>query len=261
MNILSLRKQSGLTQQDLAKKIGCNQHSISSWERGTREPDIHMLCSLADVFDVTLDVLVGRKVLKNNDNEIVSNTRKDFDIDDIFDIKKLRNRRNITQLELATELNVTQSTVSKWEKDCKKITLDQATKIVHYFNLPLISIFQTDQTESNSLFSNYEKVELIKEIETLSEKECLILIKFLEMLQVIKPFETKMEVAKSSPVIIDFKKFRLKLKLSQTDIAKNLGITQQTYANYENGTTQAPYKFLIAFAKMFNTSIDAIIHI
>lgn len=254
MNILNLRKRIGLTQQELAQKIGCNQHSVSSWENGTREPNIQTLCALADIFDVSLDKLVGREIAKNN--ERILQDMKVFGNDEIFNIKKLRKRHNITQIELANELNVTQTTVSKWEKDSKKLSLEQAIKIAQYFNLPSIS-FVARKPENLSCI----KKELIEKIKTLSEKEGHLLYKFLEIIQIFQTPTREFKPIVSSNVIIDLKRFRLKSKLSQTDIAKKLGITQQTYANYENGTTQAPYKFLISFANIFNTSIDEIIHI
>ena len=57
-NIKFFRKQMGLTQEDLAKKLCGKKSLISNYENGYSTPDIFTLCKLADIFDVTLDELV-----------------------------------------------------------------------------------------------------------------------------------------------------------------------------------------------------------
>ena len=57
-NIAELRKSSGLTQLELAEKLNYSDKSVSKWERGESLPDIVVLKSVADLFEVTLDYLV-----------------------------------------------------------------------------------------------------------------------------------------------------------------------------------------------------------
>ena len=59
-NILELRKQKNITQEDLAAELGVTATAISKWENNYTLPDILMLCALADYFDVTTDELLGR---------------------------------------------------------------------------------------------------------------------------------------------------------------------------------------------------------
>lgn len=56
-----LRLEKNMTQRQLAAKIGVDRTSLSSYEHSKRTPDIFILCRMADVFDVSLDDLVGRK--------------------------------------------------------------------------------------------------------------------------------------------------------------------------------------------------------
>ena len=79
MNLLNLRIQNGLTQSKLAKKIGYGQHAISTWEKGTREPNIATLCSLADVFNISLDELVGRDYKKVATQELTESQQNLID--------------------------------------------------------------------------------------------------------------------------------------------------------------------------------------
>lgn len=58
--IVSLRKEKGMTQAELAKYMGISQSTLSYWERGDYEPDFSQLIKLADFFDVTIDYLLSR---------------------------------------------------------------------------------------------------------------------------------------------------------------------------------------------------------
>ena len=59
-NILALRKQKNVTQEELAAELGVTAAAVSKWENGYTLPDILMLCAVADFFCVTTDELLGR---------------------------------------------------------------------------------------------------------------------------------------------------------------------------------------------------------
>ena len=56
-----LRKEYNLSQQKLSGYIDVTQQCISEWEKGNMEPTLSNLIKLADVFDVSIDFLAGRK--------------------------------------------------------------------------------------------------------------------------------------------------------------------------------------------------------
>ena len=60
-NLKFLRRKAGLTQAELAKKMHLKQYNISDYEIGRIEPNIAKLVHFADIFNVSLDTLVGRK--------------------------------------------------------------------------------------------------------------------------------------------------------------------------------------------------------
>lgn len=53
------RKQSGITQEQLAAKLGVTAQAVSKWENGSY-PDGDLLPKIADIFDVSIDNLYGR---------------------------------------------------------------------------------------------------------------------------------------------------------------------------------------------------------
>lgn len=57
--LLELRKDAGLTQDDLAAILNINKHSISSYERDKSEPPDAIKIAIAQYFDVSVDYLLG----------------------------------------------------------------------------------------------------------------------------------------------------------------------------------------------------------
>lgn len=58
--IANLRKEKGVTQEDLAKKVGISTQAVSKWECGGM-PDAELLPQIADYFNVSIDRLFGRE--------------------------------------------------------------------------------------------------------------------------------------------------------------------------------------------------------
>lgn len=59
--IAQLRKESGLTQEQLAEKLGVTAQAVSKWENDAACPDISLLPLLADIFGVSVDFLLGKE--------------------------------------------------------------------------------------------------------------------------------------------------------------------------------------------------------
>ena len=55
----SLRKEAGMTQTDLAKRLGVTKSVVSYYERQERSPSPDVLIQLTDIFHVTSDYLIG----------------------------------------------------------------------------------------------------------------------------------------------------------------------------------------------------------
>lgn len=58
-NIADLRKDSGMTQEQLAEILGVSSQTISKWENEVTMPDIMLLPVIAGCFDITVDELYG----------------------------------------------------------------------------------------------------------------------------------------------------------------------------------------------------------
>ena len=66
MNIKDIRIRRGLTQAEVADSLGVSSVVYSRYETGTRQPSIDLLIQMADIFDVSVDYLVGRKDIEDS---------------------------------------------------------------------------------------------------------------------------------------------------------------------------------------------------
>ena len=73
--IMNLRKKNGLSQEELAEKIGVARQTISKWELGETAPDLKQAKELSKIFNVSLDELTNNDI-KNILVEKTSNTEK-----------------------------------------------------------------------------------------------------------------------------------------------------------------------------------------
>lgn len=73
MLISETRKQKGMTQLELAEKMGVTDKAVSKWERDLSCPDVSSLPTLAQVLDLSLDELIqGKSEKSETGNKIAS---------------------------------------------------------------------------------------------------------------------------------------------------------------------------------------------
>lgn len=58
--LTQLRESLGLSKAEVARRLHVGNTTYSNWEYGLREPNIDMIVTLADFFDVSTDYLLGR---------------------------------------------------------------------------------------------------------------------------------------------------------------------------------------------------------
>lgn len=75
--IYKFRRKSGLSQEQLAEKIGVSRQAISKWESGTSKPEIEKLLALSECFNISLDELVKDEVAKQETSEVPQKSEED----------------------------------------------------------------------------------------------------------------------------------------------------------------------------------------
>lgn len=76
--LISLRKERGLSQEDIGKLINKKRSTISGYETEGKEPDIETLCFLANYFGVSTDYLMGKSDKRNNVDIVFLNDLQNF---------------------------------------------------------------------------------------------------------------------------------------------------------------------------------------
>ena len=63
-NLKKYRILKNLTQEDVAEYLGITPQSVSKWERGESYPDITFLPALANIFETSVDLLIGMDTIR-----------------------------------------------------------------------------------------------------------------------------------------------------------------------------------------------------
>ena len=90
-NIKIIRKDRGLTQEELAIRVNVVRQTVSKWEKGLSVPDSDMLQKIADVLEVSVSQLLGREEELGKDrNEVAEQLSR---INEQLAIKNRRAKR------------------------------------------------------------------------------------------------------------------------------------------------------------------------
>ncbi|MDQ0222623.1 helix-turn-helix domain-containing protein [Streptococcus moroccensis] len=72
--IFTLRKEAGLSQEQLAERLNLSRQSISKWESGQSQPEINHIVKLSQIFNVTTDFLLKEEGANTNPDDKVFQT-------------------------------------------------------------------------------------------------------------------------------------------------------------------------------------------
>lgn len=75
--IMGCRKGLGLTQDQLAERLGVSAQAVSKWENDQSCPDITTLPRLAEIFGVSIDELLGHATERGYEGALVSGTKEE----------------------------------------------------------------------------------------------------------------------------------------------------------------------------------------
>ncbi|MBR3293591.1 MAG: helix-turn-helix domain-containing protein [Oscillospiraceae bacterium] len=127
----SFRIAQGLTQEDLARRIGMKKQNISRYENSEREPNIRTAKAIADALGVTLQELTLGDSSSAPDN-ILSMPRMFGDV-----LRQLRLESKLTQKELSSILGVSESTVGMYERNQREPSFEMLEAIADFFNVDM----------------------------------------------------------------------------------------------------------------------------
>ena len=87
-----LRKEKGLTQEQLAEKMSVSGRTVSRWETGSNMPDLDILIELSDLYDVDIrELLDGERKSEKMDQELKETIEKVADYSNEMKKRFIRN--------------------------------------------------------------------------------------------------------------------------------------------------------------------------
>lgn len=79
-----LREKKGITQQQLADALNLSKNAISHYEKGINMPNLDTVQNIADIFDVSVDYLLGRTSIRFSFSALKSAFTKGSTVDDFL---------------------------------------------------------------------------------------------------------------------------------------------------------------------------------
>jgi len=127
--IKSLRIEAGLTQAQLAQRIGVHGQSVSKWERNLMLPDLAVFAVLSKQFGVSLEALVGF----DSEGRVYDQPFCQERISQA--IIELRKGLGLSQAEFAAKISESSHSVSKWERGIIYPDIEKITKLATVFGV------------------------------------------------------------------------------------------------------------------------------
>lgn len=77
-NLQKLRKEKGISQEQLAEQLGVTRQSVSKWESGASYPEMDKIVALCNMFHCDLDVLINKDVMEERERKDASGVVKNL---------------------------------------------------------------------------------------------------------------------------------------------------------------------------------------
>lgn len=94
-NLKILRKNKGLSQEELSVKLNVVRQTISKWESGLSVPDAEMLISISEIFETPVSEILGENIDKKEKNDIKVISEKLEVINEQLAIKQKQKKKRI----------------------------------------------------------------------------------------------------------------------------------------------------------------------
>lgn len=81
-NLKSIRKQAGMSQEQLAEKLGVSRQAVTKWETGAGIPDIENIMAISALFDISIDELLSNERGAKKPTDYLYESITEYDIDE-----------------------------------------------------------------------------------------------------------------------------------------------------------------------------------
>jgi len=94
-NLKTLRKNKGLSQEELSIKLNVVRQTISKWESGLSVPDAEMLITISEIFETPVSEILGESIEEKEKNDLKAISEKLEVINEQLSIKQKQKRKRV----------------------------------------------------------------------------------------------------------------------------------------------------------------------
>ena len=76
-NLQKLRKEKGISQEQLAEQLGVTRQSVSKWESGNSYPEMDKIVAMCNLFHCDMDVLINKDITEEREKKDASSVVKE----------------------------------------------------------------------------------------------------------------------------------------------------------------------------------------
>lgn len=270
-----LRKQSGLTQQQVAEYLDITQSAYAQWETGRINPKKETIQKFADLFNVSYDYLWHGTSEPQTTNAITETNSGTFP----ERLRQLRTEADLTQQQLADIVGTTQQNIAFWETGRQRPKQPSLIKLANYFNVSIdyLLVGKAQAEEKLSVFP--ERLKQLRVEAKLTQQQMA------EAFNIKQPTYAQWETGRTKPKGETLEKFadffnvstdyllgktqpkkelsvfperlrqlRAESDLTQRELARSLDISQQSINSWENGERKPKIEAITNIAEYFNVS-------
>lgn len=103
-NLKTLRKNKGLSQEELSVKLNVVRQTISKWELGLSVPDAEMLINISKIFETPVDEILGENIEEKDKNDLKVISNKLEVINEQLSMKQKLKRKRIVNFLIIVDV-------------------------------------------------------------------------------------------------------------------------------------------------------------
>lgn len=150
--IKATRKNAGLTQKELAQKMGLSFQSIAQWENDLRKPKIETLKKIAVALECPIDTFTADDLIEEIPSpELISKK-----------IHDCRTAAGLTQQELAEKIGLDGATIGKYERGILRPKSETLKKIADVLGIGFLDLFTSSNHENFSIAQERHRKEVLR---------------------------------------------------------------------------------------------------
>lgn len=103
-NLQALRKNKGLSQEELSIKLNVVRQTISKWESGVSVPDAEMLITISEIFETPVSEILGESIEEKEKNDLKAISEKLEVVNEQLSMRKKQKRKRIVNFLIITDV-------------------------------------------------------------------------------------------------------------------------------------------------------------